>query len=123
MPKFRTSLEDLYDKGEAEIQTKTVEYAEHNGVSCHKLSVLAERGKVYGKAGPPDYVLNKYGYTSLYIEFKKRNGVLSPVQIRYHKRLESRGFKVVIVASIEYGKYWIDKWLAGEVYPLLKRPK
>ena len=119
MPKYRTSLEDLFAKKEAEIQEKVVEYASHNGVTCHKLNVI----KYYGKTGMPDYILVHKDLRAFYIEFKVPGGTTERHQLRRHEQLEAKGFKVVIVASIVYGKYWIDKWLAGDVYPKLGRPK
>lgn len=98
---------------ESSIQRTVVEYARTKGAVAIKLSVQG----AMGVAGYPDYLFmkpredGKIGFKVLFIEFKQPSGGLSPRQRERIKILKAKKYQVEVVASPEYGKLEIDRWL------------
>lgn len=64
------------------------------------------RGRAYkftspGNNGVPDRILTIPGLPAIFVEVKKRGGVLSPIQIRQHRLLRQMGQPVTTVYSLE----------------------
>lgn len=62
------------------------------------------RGRAYkftspGNNGVPDRILTIPGLPAIFVEVKKRGGVLSPIQIRQHRLLRQMGQPVATVYS------------------------
>ena len=51
--------------------------------------------------GDPDRALLHPSGRFILIEFKKRGGQLSPIQVRRHAELKSKGFNVRVVRAVD----------------------
>jgi hypothetical protein len=85
---------------ERDIQGKVVGHARSIGILARKLN--------FGE-GWPDYVLLCNGKT-MFIEFKGPRGVLEPLQVHMAGVLESHGFMVKVIDTVDEGMAWVEKF-------------
>jgi hypothetical protein len=93
---------------ERDVQSKVVGHARSIGILARKLN--------FGD-GWPDYLLLCNGQT-MFMEFKGPDGRLSPLQAHMGGVLESHGFMVKVIDSVDEGMAWVEKFslwaLSGE---------
>jgi hypothetical protein len=83
---------------EKDIQSKVVDYARKAGCIARKLD--------FGQ-GWPDYLFLFNGQV-LFIEFKRPGEKPKPLQLHVHKLLESHGFVVQVVNTVDEGTWFVD---------------
>ena len=81
---------------EAYIEKKVCEYARERGWRVRKMAFV-------GRRGCPDRWFMRGDGGLIIIEFKDKNGALSPHQRREVRWLQDHGFKVHVIDSIEDG--------------------
>jgi hypothetical protein len=86
---------------EQQIQSKIKKYAEGKGWIVIKTIKLSE-------AGFPDLFMFKNGKT-IFIEVKKKGGIISPLQELRRKQLMQQGFVCEIIYSLEQFKNEISR--------------
>jgi hypothetical protein len=83
---------------EAHIQKPVIKYARKSlGLMCTKMDIR-------NAGGIPDYLIWMPRGLLLLIEFKKPNGVPTPLQVEMHKRLRTLGYEVYVIDNVETGK-------------------
>lgn len=86
---------------EKQIEKKVCDYAKSLGWRHRKYQTPAYRGA-------PDRVFYKHPRRVFFIEFKSARGKLSDLQRREIELLQSEGFDVFVVSSVEEGKTILD---------------
>lgn len=86
---------------ESDIEDKIIAYAKSLGGRCEKLILATKRGF-------PDRTIFLPNGKVLFMEVKKPDGVVSPHQARWLKRLEKLNIPATAVWSFEEAKEFID---------------
>lgn len=102
------TLEKAFDpRTEKSIQARVVSHARRHLILAIK---IATHGP-YGNVGYPDYIFCLYDRAPLFIEFKSPNGGdLSKVQRARIADMRGKRFLVEVCATVDHGKYIIDRW-------------
>lgn len=94
---------------EKTIEAKTRAYAKSKGVHVYKFSSPAH-------AGVPDRMFIFPCGRLVFVEFKRANGKLTPLQTREIKTLTSLHQEVHVVYNLEQGMQLIDKYVRQEQF-------
>jgi hypothetical protein len=102
MPALRKIRPKAKVISEATIEKTVCNYAKQHGWLTFKWASMYQKGL-------PDRLFFRGGQLVL-IEFKQVLGKLTPMQHFIHQQLETQGFAVNVIKSIEAGKHLIDKY-------------
>jgi hypothetical protein len=101
MPALRKIRPKAKVISEATIEKTVCNYAKQHGWLTFKWASMYQKGL-------PDRLFFKEGQLVV-AEFKRISGKLTPMQHLIHQQLETQGFAVNVIKSIEAGKQLIDK--------------
>ena len=79
--------------GESKIEADLRKWVHSQGGECLKWVSP-------GRVGVPDRILLFPGGDILFVEVKTKEGKLSPMQVRFHKRLRQLGFRVITYRGV-----------------------
>lgn len=92
---------------EAEISEKLKGMLNKAGVLSYKMTVYVDpKGRVYGEAGWPDWLVIVPGPHYYYVELKADRGRLTKKQIYIQEKLRYCGANVVTLYGMEQVRYW-----------------
>lgn len=90
---------------ERDIETALVKYVKAAGGLCWKFVSP-------GMSGVPDRIVLMPGQPAIFVELKAPGGKPTPLQLKRHEELRSRGFRVDIISSKEIAKTYVEELLA-----------